>query len=258
MIQPFRRGRDHVRIPADPDTQPLLPRFGHGGKPLHRLLRHHADIDGLRDACPRHRLEARQPKQIVDQMPHALAFLVDPGEGPLIPVLVARLRERQRGLRLDHSQRRPQLVRGVGGEVHLSLAGLFDGRRDPTADGESTQKDDEEEHRPDQQLCLDQVRLRLFDAAQRLCDDRPVIPNMAALDAELGSGHIDGLRIRDACRRNREFHRGGIHTAIAEIAVGMPHPPEDGSVTNVRSSARPRETPGHRLPILGHRRQPLR
>jgi len=78
VIQPLGRGGDHVRIPAHPDAQPLLPRFGDGSKPLHRLLRHHADIDGLREACPRHRFEAREPQEIIDQVPHALAFLVDP------------------------------------------------------------------------------------------------------------------------------------------------------------------------------------
>ena len=258
MVEPFRRCGNDVRIPGEPNAEPLLAGFGHSGKPLHRLLSHDADVDRFGAARARHRLEAGQPEEIIDEVPHPLAFLVDAREGAQIPFLIAWLRQRQRGLRLDHGQRRAQLVRGIGSEVHLSPAGLFDRRRHPTADGESTQKDDEEEHRSDQEFRLDQVRTCLVNAAHGLGDNRPVIPDTAALDPERGPGHAKGLRTGDACRRDRKLDRLRLGAAITEIAVGMPHPPEDRRITNVWASMGPGEAPGHRLPVRGHRREPLR
>src|SRR6202043_3172837 len=71
-------------------------------------------------------------------------------------------------------------------------------------------------------------------------------------------GYGYALRIRDARWRNRKVDGGRLSTAVAEIFVRMPHTPQDGSVANERSPARPWETPGYRLPIPGHRRQPVR
>ena len=76
-------------------------------------------------------------------MSHPLAFLVDPRERTLIPLLIAWLREGQRGLRLDDGERRTQLVRCISGEIHLSPARLLDRRGHPAADGEGPQKDDQ-------------------------------------------------------------------------------------------------------------------
>src|ERR1700694_1561390 len=76
VVEPFRRCRNHVRIPAEPNAQPLLAGFGHGGKPLHRLPRHYADVDWFGEARARARLAAGEPEEIIDGATHPLAFLV--------------------------------------------------------------------------------------------------------------------------------------------------------------------------------------
>ena len=54
-----------------------------------------------------------------------------PAERRAVPGGVALLGEGEARVGLDHGQRRPQLVRGVGGEVELALAGRLDRRRRP-------------------------------------------------------------------------------------------------------------------------------
>ena len=175
MVEPFRRGGDHVRVPADADGEPLMAGFGHGSETVHRLLGHHADIDWLRPVRVRHGLETRQPEQVVDEAAHPLAFLVDARERALIPFAVARLRQGERGLRLDHGERRAEFVRRIGGEVHLSPAGLLDRRGHPSTDGQCAHEDHQQQRWSDQEFGLDQVATRLVHAVHRLADDGPVV-----------------------------------------------------------------------------------
>ena len=77
------------------------------------------------------------------------AFAVDPPEGVAVPLGAAFLRQGEARVGLDDRQRRAQLVRRVGGELHLPLARLLDGRRDAPADGDGAQEHDDEQDRPD-------------------------------------------------------------------------------------------------------------
>src|SRR5438128_940157 len=96
---------------------------------------HNADIHPLRPTRVRHSLETGQPEQVVDEAAHALALVIDAREGALVPVPVARLRQGERRLRLDHREGRAELVRRVGSEIHLSPACLLDRRGDSATDG---------------------------------------------------------------------------------------------------------------------------
>ncbi len=83
------------------------------------------------------RVEPGQPEHVLEQPAHPLRLAVDALERTPVPLGVAILRERQARVRLDHRQRRPQLVRGVGRELELSAAGALraarplDGRSPP-------------------------------------------------------------------------------------------------------------------------------
>ena len=95
-------------------------------------------------------VEARQPQQVVEQAAHPLRLAVDALERRPVPLRRAVLRQGQAGVRLDDRQRRAQLVRGVGRELQLALAGGLDRRRDAPADQHGTDEHDQEQHRPDQ------------------------------------------------------------------------------------------------------------
>ena len=73
-------------------------------------------------------------------------------------------------------ERRPQLVRGVGGELELAPARGLDRRGDPPADGHRAEEHDDEQDRRDQQLGEDDRPLRLARPARIDCaDDDPVV-----------------------------------------------------------------------------------
>ena len=110
-------------------------------------------------------VEAGEPQQVVEQPAHALRLAVDPPEGRPVPGGVAILREREARVRLDDRERRPQLVRGVGGELELALAGRLDRRGDAPADGDRAEEHDDEQDRRDEQLGQDERGLGVGDGS---------------------------------------------------------------------------------------------
>jgi hypothetical protein len=62
-----------------------------------------------------------QHQQAFEQASEAVALLADAGQHAPIVRSIRRRRERHVGQRTDHRQRRPKLVRGVGGEALLLL-----------------------------------------------------------------------------------------------------------------------------------------
>ena len=90
--------------------------------------------------------------------------------------------EGEAGVGLDDRERRPQLVRGVGGEVQLALAGALDRRGDTPADRDGAEEHGDEQDRRDQQLRQDDRRARLDHRLERLADDDPVVADLAAGD----------------------------------------------------------------------------
>ena len=86
-------------------------------------------------ARPRSGVEAGQPEHVLQEPPHPLGLAVDALEGARGTSSASRsLREGQGRVGLDHGERRPQLVRGIGGELQLAPAGGLDRRRDAPAD----------------------------------------------------------------------------------------------------------------------------
>ena len=116
---------------------------------------------------------------------HPLRLEVDPLERGPVPGLRAVLGQGQAGMGLDDRQRRPQLVRGVRGELELAAPGDLDRGGDPAADRHRAEEDDEQEHRPDDELGRDDRRLGLGDGVERLRDDQPGVADLAAGDPDL-------------------------------------------------------------------------
>ena len=102
--------------------------------------------------------------------------------------------EGQRGLGLDDRKRGAQLVRCVGGEFELALAGPFDRQGHPAPDRHRTQEDDDEQGEADADLGHDQRRLGLRHAVHGLADDDVVVTADCTLDPNVDSA--DGHRLR--------------------------------------------------------------
>ncbi len=145
--------------------------LGDDAEPIDRLGREHREIDRLGVRLAGGDIEAGQPQQVVEECAHPPAFAVDPPEGVAVPLAAAFLCQCETRMGLDHRQRRPQLVRRVGGELHLALARLLDRGRDTASDGDGAEEDDEQQNRSDQDLGEDDRRLRLGYGLHRLADD---------------------------------------------------------------------------------------
>ena len=112
-------------------------------------------------------------------------------------------------MRLDHRERRPQLVRRVGGEVQLAPAGRLDRRRDAAADRHRAEEHRGEEDRRDQELGEDDRRARVVDGSsdcptitQSSPTCRPGEPEVDAADRRRGRAH-------DAAELGREGRVAG-------------------------------------------------
>ena len=115
--------------------------------------------------------------------------------------------EGERRVRLDHRQRRPQLVRGVRGELQLAAAGGLDRRRDAPADDDRADEHRAEQERRDEQHADDDRPLRVADLLHGLGDDhaarpptswpatRISVPSIVAV-----TGAVDGRAARRAGR----------------------------------------------------------
>ena len=85
---------------------------------------------------------------------------------------------------LDDRERRPQLVRRVGGELELAAAGRLDRRGDPPADGDRAEEHAREQERRDEQRPEQDRPLGVSARSRGLGDDDPVVADVLARDPE--------------------------------------------------------------------------
>jgi hypothetical protein len=142
-----------------PDLEVLPASLGDRAESIGRLGRQDADVDRLGLGLPARRVESSEPEHVVDQPASPLQLGVDSPERRPVPGSVARPGKGQRRLSLDDRQRRPQFVRGVGGEFELALAGPLDRHRDAPADRQSAEEDDDQQRAADTDLGNDQVEM---------------------------------------------------------------------------------------------------
>ncbi len=146
------------------------PSLGDGPEPVDRLGGQDGEVDRLGVGRLLRRVEPGEPEEVLDQPAHPLVLDVDLAERGAVPLGVAVLGQGQARVRLDDRQRRPQLVRRVGGELELADAGLLDRRGDPPSDRHGSEEDDDEQDRGDDQLGQQEGRPRLVDRGGRLAD----------------------------------------------------------------------------------------
>ncbi len=97
-----------ARVRPEPELE--LAGLGDDPEPVHGLGRQDADVDRLCVGRLAGRIEPGEPEEVLDEPAHPLALDVDLAERRAVPGSLARLGEGQARVRLDHRQRRPQLV----------------------------------------------------------------------------------------------------------------------------------------------------
>ena len=180
------------------DLDREVPGLGDRPEPIDRLAGHHRQVDRLDVGRPLRGVEPGQPEEVLEHPSHPLGLVVDTLERGPGPGHVALAGEGEARLGLDDRERRPQLVRRVGGEVELAAARCLDRRRDPPADPERAEEHRPEEERRDQQLRDDHVLAGLADRLERLADHDPVVADGLAGEPEIDAVDRRGDRPADA------------------------------------------------------------
>src|SRR5207237_10445162 len=155
------------------------------------------------------RVEAGEPQEVVEQLPHPLRLGVDPGERVAIPVGWSLLGKSEARLRLDDGEWCPQLVRRVGRELELAAPRRLDWGRNPPADRDRAQEDDREEDGRDEDFGKDDGSAGLVERLERLPDDQvaglglvpELIADWRARGPELLAGDGAGRRRRNGLVR---------------------------------------------------------
>ena len=194
---------------------------------LRRLVDHHADLDRLGGGTPLRRVHPREPEQVVDKTPDPPALRAHPLERIAIPGGVAILAQGEARLGLDDGKRSAELVRGVGCELQLALAGELDRGADPATHDQGAEEHQQQHPESSDRLGDDQRRPRLRDRVDVEADDqlgrtKPVIyrrtddPHVHAFDL----GVVGSVTHRVGCRKLRLIADGGDRGSVIWHAAG--------------------------------------
>ncbi len=232
-VEPLRRGSDDGIgfRGARPYLQGLAASLGHGAESVGRLGRQDLDVHRLRLGLPTSRIEAGQPEHVVDEAAGSSQLGVDAPEGRTVPDRIPFAGEGERRLGLDDRQGRPQLVRGIGGELDPALAGPLDREGDAPPDSHRPEEDEEQQGAADPEFGQEQGGLGLIHAVHRLADHQSYPPDLPARDTVVHAFDRDGGRCRDRPILRRKGQR--IETLPDSRPIGVGLPQQDGQGAGV-------------------------
>ena len=124
---------------------------------------------------------------------------------------------------LDDRERRPELVRGVGGEVDLLLPSCLDRLGHPAPDRDRAEEHQPEQDRGDQELGEDDRLAGFVDRLERLADHDPVVGHGLAGEPEVDAAEGGGDGPGDVVVGSGQ---GGIGAVGLDAAIGLHLPQE--------------------------------
>ncbi len=225
-VDPLRRRADQggpaagVRGDLGPD----------GAEAVGAGLGQDGQVDRLVAGRRRPGVEPGQPQHVVDQLPQPAALGLDPAQRVAVLRGIPGAGQGHVGFGPDHAERRAQLVRGVGGELQLAAAGLLDRRQRAQPHDQCAEEHGQQQHRPGDELGVQQQPRGMRVAGPALARDQPVGPVAGQLEQErAGAAHLgrEGQALARRVRGQQPGGQRGRARAVSRDRAGRADPPQE-------------------------------